>query len=230
MAQASLRSVTLQTIENYRHAAEQTVEAYRASGMRLIGAVNKRLDRSVYPRAERFAPAVSQRLQNVNGRVTELATKGLDKVTAKTDEVIEFGSTTAATQVSKAADRVARFEQPVVANGLKAAARLSMAGAQVALALSARLAEGAVMLATAATGPQPAAKARRAAKVAARKPAVRARRAVATMKEAAADLGEVIASKKTRAVRAARKATPQAAVKPATRKPRVAKAAAGAEA
>ena len=31
MKQTSLRSVTLKTIENYRHAAEQTVEAYRAS-------------------------------------------------------------------------------------------------------------------------------------------------------------------------------------------------------
>ena len=82
MKQTSLRSVTIKTIENYRHAAEQAVEAYRAGGKRLVRAFDRNLDRTVYTPAEKFAPRVTQRLQRARTRLTEFANEGLDRLSA----------------------------------------------------------------------------------------------------------------------------------------------------
>lgn len=163
MKQASLRSVTLKTIENYRHAAEQTVEAYRASGKRLIRAVDRNLDRTVYKPAEKLAPRVNQRLQRARARLTDFANQGLDRLSATTGRAIEFGSTTAATQVTRTAERVDQIDNRYVATGLKTAAQMSMTGARLALAVSHRLADGADKLSKAAAGharptPKPAVK------------------------------------------------------------------------
>ena len=46
MTQTSLRTVTLKTLANYRHAAERAVGAYRAGGERLIAVMRSSVDQA----------------------------------------------------------------------------------------------------------------------------------------------------------------------------------------
>jgi hypothetical protein len=145
-----LSHVTLETLENYRTAAARSVVALRSGGHRLIGAVNGALKNSVYPRTAKVAPRATEFVNGVRGNVTQIVTKGLDQSAARATTAIEFGARTAGTQLNKLARLAAKVENPVVANGLQTAARLTMPGAKVALALSGKLADGANVLADAA--------------------------------------------------------------------------------
>jgi hypothetical protein len=156
MTQTTLRTVTLETIANYRQVAEHAVGAYRASGHRLLTMMAKGIDRTAARGAERVAPQLADALRRTSGKVGSAAAKGIDSVSAQTERVIEMGSQSVTQQVSRVADIVEGIENKYVATGLQAAARLSLVGAQAALTLSGKLAEGAVMLSGAiAATPQP---------------------------------------------------------------------------
>jgi hypothetical protein len=142
-----LSHVTLETLENYRTAAARGVVAARSGGHRLIGAVNGALKNSVYPRTARVAPRATEFMNEVRGNVTQIVTQGLDQSAARATTAIEFSARTAGTQLNKLARMAAKVENPMVANGLQTAARLTMPGAKVALALSGKLADGANVLA-----------------------------------------------------------------------------------
>ena len=146
MTQATLRTVTLETIANYRQVAEHAVGAYRASGHRLLAVMEKGVDRTATRGAERVAPQLAAALRRTSGKVSSVAAKGIDSVSTQTERVIEMGSKGVTTQVSRVADIVEGIENKYVATGLNAAARLSLAGAQAALTLSSKLAEGASKL------------------------------------------------------------------------------------
>ena len=150
MSAQYLSHVTLETLENYRTAAARSVVACRSGGRRLIGAVNGALEQRVYPRTAKLAPRATEFMNDVRGNVTQIVIKGLDQTAARAATAIEFGANTAGTQVNKLARFAAKVDSPVVSNGLQTVARLTMPGAKVALAISGKLAAGAIALADAA--------------------------------------------------------------------------------
>jgi hypothetical protein len=176
MTHQYLSHVTLETLENYRNAATQGVLAYRSGSRRLIGAVNGALVQRVYPRTAKLAPRATEFMNDVRGNVTQIVIKGLDQTAARAATAIEFGANTAGTQVNKLAQFAAAVDSPVVSNGLQTVARLTMQGAKVALAISGKVAAGAVALADAA-GARPVRRAARKAAAAPRRVAKRAARA-----------------------------------------------------
>lgn len=168
MTQQTLSTVTLATIENYRHAASLAVMAYRAGSNRLIDAVNSSIDANVYSRTEKLAPQLTSKLVQVRTGMTDIMVKGIDSVSTGSDKAIEVSSTTATQGVAKVAKFAAGIDNRVVANGIDAVVRLSMPGAQMAQTLSAKVAVGADNLSRAAAGKKsPVARAAKAVKKAA---------------------------------------------------------------
>lgn len=180
MTATTLSSVTLKTLENYRSAAAQTVAAYRQGSHRLLGLVNGALENSVYPRTAKLAPRATQRLDQARGKASEIVVKGIDALADRTEQLIDRGSSAAAAQLGKVAALTAGIDNEVLANGLQTAARLAVPGAQVVLAVSGRLAEGASALAGAA-GVRPL---RSTARKATRKTAPVARKAAPVARKA----------------------------------------------
>jgi len=172
----NLSTVTLETIENYRHAATLAVMAYRTGSNRLIDAVNDSLEANVYSRTGRVAPQLTNKLIQVRGGLTDIIVKGIGEVSTRTEKAIEASSNVATKGVTQAAEFAAGIENRVAANGIEAVARLSMPGAKAALAVSAKVAEGVDTLSRVAAGKK--VKAARVVKTA-KRPAVRARRSVA---------------------------------------------------
>jgi len=224
MRTQSLSGVTLQTLKNYRTAATQAVVAYRLGSHRVVDLVNGALQNNLYPRTAKVAPRTTDRLDEVRGNVSEIVVKGIDVVAERTEQAIEFGANTAAEQVNKVAAFAAGIENETVAQGLQAAARLTMPGAQVALAVSGKLAEGAHALADAAGARtvrkairKTATGAKRQAATSRRKAAPMARKAEATVKTAkrrvtrVAKAVEAEVAKTPRRARAAKKAIVEAA-------------------
>lgn len=177
MTTQTLSRVTLQTLRNYTTAAQRTVTATRLGGHRLVGAVDGALRTRVYARTAKVLPQTIGRLDEMRDGVTGLVTKGIDRLAQRTEKAIEVTAAVAAEQVARAARLASTVENPIVANGLQSAARLTMPGAQLALAWSSKVAEGAEALAQAA-GARPVRRAvRRAAAGTKRKAAPVARRA-----------------------------------------------------
>lgn len=212
MTNPSLSRVTLKTVENYRTAATQAVVAYRHGSERLVGMVNGALEESVYPRAARVAPRVTERVSAVRGNVSEIVVKGITQVADRTTQAIDFGSDVAVAQVQRVAQFADGVQNPLVASGLQTAARLAMPGANVALVLSGKVAEGASRLAEAA-GARPVRKAVRKAVAGARKSTAQAtRKGKASVKATTARgtktvkaAGKSATAKVQRGARAARK-------------------------
>lgn len=152
MSQASLSRVALATIENYRNAANEAARAYQVGSQRLIRGLNKGIDEQVYSRTGKVAPQLTDALSKVRGRMTRIVFQGIDQVTSRTEQAVGFGSDGAARQVTRAAQFVARIDNALLANGLQTAARLTLPGAKVALAVSSKLADGAKALAGVAAG------------------------------------------------------------------------------
>lgn len=152
MNNASLSHLTLATIENYRHAANQAAHAYRVGSHRLIGALNQSLEQNVDPRTIKVAPQLTSQMLQVRARMTEVVGKGIDQLTTRTEKAVEVGSDGAAKQVRKVAAYAAGIDNPTVANGLQTVARLSLPGAKVALAVSSKVAAGAKVLSSRAQG------------------------------------------------------------------------------
>ena len=161
MNNQTLSHVTLQTLTNCRTAANQAVAACRLGSHRLVGALNRTLEHSVYPRTARLAPHATRRLDGVRGNVSAVVVKGIDQFAVRTGKVIELGSSAAATQVHNVARLAAGVDNDIVASGLQAAARLTLPGAKVALVVSGKVADGATALANAA-GARPVRKAAKA--------------------------------------------------------------------
>jgi hypothetical protein len=185
MNQASLSSVTLATIENYRNAANEATRAYQAGTQRLIDGLNKGINEQVYSRTSKVAPNLTDALSNVRGRMTEIVIKGIDEITSRTEKAVEVGSDGVAKQVNRAAEIVAGIDNVMLANGLQVAARLSLPGAKVALAVSGKVAEGAKALSGAAAGKGFKAAAEAAVRSTKRKGAAVSRRAAKTVKKTA---------------------------------------------
>ena len=143
----TLSHLTLQTLDNYRAAANQAVLACRIGGHRLVTVVNATLENSVYPRTAKLAPYATRRIDGVRGNVSEVVVKGIDQVAQRTEQAIELSSSAAAAQVKKVVRFATGIDNDIVAVGLQAAARLTVPGAKVALVLSGKVAEGAQALA-----------------------------------------------------------------------------------
>ena len=139
MTPSTLRAVTLQTVANCAHAAERAVVAYRVGGHRLIAAMQRGVDLAAQRGPERLAIA----LRRAGGNVGGLAGKGLDAVSRRTERAIEIGTGGVRSQLARVADLVEGVDIPVLSTGLQAAARISLPGAQAALALSERVVAGA---------------------------------------------------------------------------------------
>jgi len=212
----TLSNVTLETIENYRQAATLAVDAYRAGSHRLIDAVNEGLVNNVYSRTAKVAPQFTQTLSQVRGGLSDIIVKGVDGVSTGTGKAIEASSTAAAARVTQVAEFAAGLDNGMVVKGIDAAVRLSLPGAQAALTVSAKLAEGADALKRAAAGKKSvSAKVSKAAK-AVKKVAVSTQRKATTVRanvsrKAAAVPRKAVAATKATMVRAKRKAAAVAA-------------------
>jgi hypothetical protein len=180
MSAQYLSHVTLETLENCRTAAARSVVAYRSGGRRLLGAVNGALEQRVYPRTAKLAPRAAEFMNDLRGNVNQIVIKGLDQTAARATTAIEFGAYTAGTQVNKLARFASKVHNPAVTNGLQTMARLTMPGAKVALAISGKVAAGAVALADAAA----ARPVRRAVRKVVKAPLVKARRSGVAVKKA----------------------------------------------
>lgn len=202
MTQASLSRVALATIENYRNAAHQAARAYQVGTQRLIRGLNKGIDDQVYSRTSKVAPQLTDALSKVRGRMTRIVVQGIDQVTSRTEQAVGFGSDGAAKQVTRAAQFVAQIDNALLANGLQAAARLSLPSAKVALAVSSKLADGAKVLAGVAAGHGFGAAAQSAARRTRRQGAAASRRTAKAVRTVAATSGKAV---KKAAVRAKRK-------------------------
>jgi hypothetical protein len=172
----SLSSVTLETIENCRNAAELSVQTYRVGSRRLIGLFNDSMAKNVDSRTGLVAPKLTDKLAQVRTGLSDIIVKGVVNVSERTEQVIEFSSESASKGVTQVAEFAAGIENRVAANGIEAVVRLSMPGAEVARTLSAKVAEGAGKLSRVAAG-KPV-KAPRAAVKSVRKSAVSAQKAV----------------------------------------------------
>ena len=197
MTSQHLSHVTLETLENCRNAATQGVLAYRSGSRRLIGAVNGALEQRVYPRTAKLAPRTTEFMNGLRGDVTQIAIKGLERSATRATKAIELGATTAGTQVNKLAQFAAAVDNAVVADSLQTAARLAMPGAKLALAISGKVAAGAVALADAA-GARPLRSAARKAAAAPRRVVKRAAKAAPAQARA---MGRAAKKAVTRAAR-----------------------------
>jgi hypothetical protein len=217
MTQASLRAVTLETVDNYRQVAQHAVDAYRASGHRLLSLMSRSVDRAAVRGAQRIAPRWAAALRKTSGKVTGVAAKGIDTVTARTERVIERGSAGVSAQVSRMATLVEGIENRYIATGLQAAARVSLTGARAALTLSERLVAGADKLSEVIEG-SPVARAKTVARRGQRKVVARGRGVAKTVRQAAEPAqAEVKKQVKAVARRAKRVAAKMPAPKPVTR-------------
>jgi hypothetical protein len=213
MTATSLRNLTLATIENYRHAAALATIAYRQGGHRVVGLVNEALEKNVDPRTAQIAPQLVEPMIKLRGRVSEIVVKGIDVVSSRTGQALEFGYDGITRQVTKAAKLVGRIDNPTIANGLQTAARVSLPTAKVALAVSGKVADGAKALSTAAKGKNPVKVATRKVAAKTRSTAARGkaqaagvqRKAVKAAKSARATAGRQVKSVKKVAVRAKRR-------------------------
>lgn len=190
MTTTSLRTVTLKTVANYRHAAERTLRAYRTGGQRLIAVVRQGVDRAALRGAEPYVPAFAAAIRRAGDNLGTLANQGLDAVSERTSRAIEAGADTMTSQVKRVADLAGGVDNKVLATGLQAAVRISLPGAQVALALSERVASGAEKLADVAGGAK----------------STKATKAAGKRRGAKADATDVVAEVKTEVKAAARRA------------------------
>jgi hypothetical protein len=227
MKTESLRSVTLATIENYRTAATQATRAYRLGTRRLISAVNAGLEKNIDTRTAKLVPQVADALMGLRGRVSDAMFKGIDEVSTRTEQAVDMGSDGAARQVSKVADFADGVANPTLANGLQAAARMSLPVAKMGLTVSGKVADGAKALSEAAQGEGVVKRATRATRRAsadvvdmvsdvatkAGKTATRAKRQVKAQATEVVEQAETKVRKATRAVKttvAPKKAAPRA--------------------
>lgn len=199
MTLQTLSTVTLETIENYRHAAALAVSAYRTGSNRLIGAVNVGLQDRLYSRTVKVAPNLTNAMIQVRGGLTNMIVKGVDTVGTRTEQAIEVGSVSAVKGVTQVAEFAAGIENRVAANGIDAVVRFTLPAAQIARTVSSKVVAGADKLSNAAAGSE--AKVARVVKTA-KKAAGRAKATVT--RKAAAPKKATVAAKKTVA-RASRK-------------------------
>lgn len=207
MTTPRLDRVTLATLDNYGRAAVQMVAAYRAGSRRVAAVVDGAFERSVGAGVEKLVPAAARRVDTVRRQVFDFVDQGIVQVADRSEQAIERSHELAAAQVKKVAEMAAAVTKPpMLVEGLRTAARLSLPGAEFALTVSGKVAEGADAIAKAAGATPAKAAARqarrtvatakrgarrttaRAAKVveAAKAPVRRARKAVAKVEKAAA--------------------------------------------
>lgn len=148
MTQSTLRTVARETVSNYRQVAEHAIGAYRASGHRLLAMMSRNLDRGT----RRIAPQLVDVVQQTSSKVTAVAAKGIDSVSARTERVIGRSAAGVTAQIDRVAELARGIENRYVATGLQTAARFSLSGAQAALTVSEKLAAGADKLAQAVGG------------------------------------------------------------------------------
>lgn len=164
MTTPTLSRVTLETMANYRVAATQMVAAYGAGSRRLVKAVDGALQHRVLQQTVARVPAAVDRFDAARDATSRIALQGIEQAVTRTEQVISRGSEFAVTQVERLADATTAIDNRYVVQGLQTAARLTLPAAQLALALSGKVAEGATQLADVAGASPLQATVRRGAK------------------------------------------------------------------
>ena len=201
----SLNSVTLATIENYRHAANQATRAYQLGTQRLINALNGSLEKNIDSRIDSIAPQLNSSIVSARSRVTDIVVKGINEIAKRTEQAVDVGYDNAAAQVTKVAKLVDGIDNSTVAQGLATVARLSLPVANVGLTVSSKLVSGVQAISGAVQGNGMKAAADEAAKTVVRT-ATRATRQVASVSRKAVKTVKAVAAEPNKAVvRAKRK-------------------------
>lgn len=180
MSTQTLSRITMETMANYRAAASQVVAASAAGSRRLVRVMDDTVRSQVVPTAAKLAPKAGERIDSVRGDVSRIAEQGIEQFANRAEQTIVRSSEMATAQVSKWSDLASDVGNAYVAQGLDAAARLTLPAAQLALAVSGKVAQGATQLADVAGAHPVAQPVRRAA----RKAAAGAKKAAAPVKKA----------------------------------------------
>jgi len=202
MSQASLRRLTLETVANYSRAAERAVGAYRVGGHRLIAVVQRGVDQAAARGADRVAPRLAAAIRRVSDQIGTVAGKGVDAVSTNYERAIELSKAGFTAQVKRVAEFADGIDNRAVVTGLQAAVKLSLPGAQAALAVSERVAASADTVYDRVAGKEPAKAVRRAVKA--------VKKVVAPVKRASRKIAVKAAPVKATRARRAPKATPAA--------------------
>lgn len=198
MSTQTLSRVTLETMANVRTAATQVVAASGAGTRRLVRAFDGTVQRQVLPVTQRLMPAAGERLDGVRDNVTRITLQGIDATVARGEQLIGLSSDFVVAQVTRISDLAAELDNATLAQGLDAAARLSLPAAQLALAVSGKVAVGATSLADAAGAHPVAAAVRKTVRKTSRQGG-RAAKAVQTRVRKAAAKAPAVAKRARRA-------------------------------
>ncbi|GMV46137.1 MAG: hypothetical protein AMXMBFR66_15350 [Pseudomonadota bacterium] len=201
MSTPTLSRVTLQTMANWQVVATQMVVATGAGSRRAAAAVDHALQQQVLARAAGFAPAPVQRIDAWRDGASQRVTQGIRQIEKVATASLERGNRFTTAQIERFADLTAEVKTPFVAEGLAAAARLSLPAAQLALQVSGKAAEAAQALADAA-GAHPV---RRAVRGAAAKGGRRAAAEVSRVKRGARKAAGAVAKPRAAAKKGARR-------------------------
>lgn len=147
MSTETLSRITMETMANYRAAATQVVAASGAGSRRLVRVVDGAVQTQVVSRATKLAPQAGERIDEVRGNVSRLVEQSIDQMVERAEAGIVGASDFATAQLAKLSDLAADVRNPIVAEGLHAAARLSLPAANLALVVSGKVAESATQLA-----------------------------------------------------------------------------------
>lgn len=140
MTQATLRTIALATVANYSHVAGTAVDAYRRGGHRLIAAMQRRIDRAAALGAQVLVPQFATVVRRASEQMGAFAVKGVDALSSGTERAIELGAAGVTAQVERVAGIAERLDGSAFADGIDAAARISLPGAKAALKVSERVA------------------------------------------------------------------------------------------
>jgi hypothetical protein len=152
MTQQTLSTVALESFENAAQAATTAIGAYRAGWHRVIKAVSKDMATRGARRVEPYLPRLASAMRQGSAQGGELAVKGIDAMCDCTQRLFAGTSAGVASQVRRASKLASGIESRWLTSGLATASRISMPGAEAALAVSRRMAGGASKLSQRARG------------------------------------------------------------------------------
>lgn len=147
MSQARLSTLTLNTVDHVRSAAEHTLSAWRGGSMSLIDLLEDGMQQAARRGAKPLVPAVADMVERGTDRVSRIARDGVVAAHRRTGRAIVASSSAAQRQVKRLAMMADGVDNKVLARSLQMAAQASLPGARLAEVVTHRVADGARVLA-----------------------------------------------------------------------------------
>jgi hypothetical protein len=137
---ATLSSIALDVVGEYRQTGKHLVRAYRGGSQRLVRGLHERGADLVGRKPVSLLGETAQtRLAGAQDKVAELVLRGVDGASERADKVIDGLADGAAAGIRRIGPATDRFEQSVDASGLKMVGALNRQAAIATLELAGRL-------------------------------------------------------------------------------------------